>query len=359
MPVPSVVRNLVPLVVVVCSTAPVIAQDWGVKMLDRTEIKFGTVARLADTTFKVKVKNPYIEEIHVSSLTTSCGCISWQDKLPISIPSRQERELTIRLDTIGHSGDKRVRAMISLYEPNKGSSSTVTIPVEGRIRADFEVRPSYVGFGPIELGKSYIQRIGVNYIGGRPGWQIVSAKVSNPHLKPQIVEKSRSGGSASYEILVQIDGDTPQGALRDQLVLTTNEPGEATISIPVDARIEPDIVVTDAQFGPVTPGTPKTMSVIVRGKKPFKIEKVDRVTPEVRARPNLDTDVSDLTISLPDAITIKVPEVTAPLHMLTLTLNAPAEAGVFDEEFAILVEGRPQAVKFKAKGRIVVPGASE
>ena len=79
-------------------------------MLDRPNIKFGDVARLAETTFDVTVKNPNVEEIRISSLTTSCGCISWTEKAPISIPSLTERRLTIHLDTIRHVGDKGVDA---------------------------------------------------------------------------------------------------------------------------------------------------------------------------------------------------------------------------------------------------------
>ena len=53
---------------------PLSAQDWGDAMFDRRKIEFGTVARSAETTFTVTIKNPYLEEITVSSLTTSCGC---------------------------------------------------------------------------------------------------------------------------------------------------------------------------------------------------------------------------------------------------------------------------------------------
>ena len=285
MPNLAVTRLLVPLVIFAWSTMPVLAQDWGKKMFDRSEIKFGSVARLADTTIKIKVKNVFKEEIQVTNLSTSCGCISWVDaaNLPISIPSNQERVLTIRLDTVRHAGDKHVTAYASLYEPGRGLSSSVSIPVEGRIRSDFEVRPSYVGFGPIDLGKSYTQRIGINYIGGRPDWKIIQAKTTNPHYTAQVVEKSRGGGSATYEAVVTIDASAPEGALRDQLILTTNEGYDANISIPIEAKIEADIVVTDAQFGAVTPGQPKSMTVIVRGKKPFKIEKVDHVVREMRS----------------------------------------------------------------------------
>jgi len=360
MAVRSVSQLLVPLVVVALSAAPVAAQEWGNKMFDRTEIKFGSVARLADTTFKIKVRNPYVEEIQITNLSTSCGCISWTDKqFPISIPSKGERELTIRLDTIGHSGDKRVRAYASLLEPGKGLTAQVTIPVEGRIRTDFEVHPGYVGFGPIDLGKGYIQRIGITYNGGRPDWKILQGKVSNSHLTAQVVEKSRNGGSVTYEATVQIDANAPLGVLRDQLILTTNDQGgDSTISIPVEAKIEPDIVVADAMFGSLTPGQPKTMQVIVRGKKPFKIEKVDHIVREVRAKPvedgGLPAAATD-TISLSDAITVKTPDTSAPLHMVTVTVTPPAEGGMFEEEFSIVIAGRPKPVTFKAKGRITAP----
>ena len=352
---PVVSRFVVPLVVVAASAASAAAQDWGAKMLDKREIMFGSVPRLSNTTFKVKVKNIYVEEIQITSLSTSCGCISWIDKAPISIPSKEERELTIRLDTVGFQGDRKVRAMMSFYEPAKGYTSHVSIPVEGRIRSDFEVRPSYVGFGSIDLGKSYVQRIGINYIGGRPDWKILNAKVNNPHLTAQIVEKSRSGGSATYEATVQIAANAPMGVVRDQLILTTNDVGDSTITIPVEARVEPDIVVTDAQFGTVTAGQPKSMTVVVRGKKPFKIDKVDHVAREVRAKPAEDGTLPAAAAGgLADAITVKLPanSAAAPLHVLTLTINAPTDAGMFDEEYAIMIEGRPNPVSFKVKGRV-------
>jgi hypothetical protein len=353
MPVSASVRILFPLVVVALSAAPAAAQDWGAKMFDRTEIKFGSAARFADTTFKVKVKNPFVEEIQITSLTTSCGCISWQDKPTITLKSKEEKELTIRLDTVGHSGDKRVRAYVSLYEPTRRLSSQVTIPVEGRIRTDFEVRPSNVGFGAIDFGTGYIQKITVTYNGGRPDWKIVQAKVSNPLLTAKFVEKSRAGGSATYEATVEISRTAPLGVLRDQLILTTNEVGDANISIPVEARVEADIMVTDVQFGSLTPGQSKTMTVVARGKKPFKISKVDHIVQEVVAKPAEDGSVSTKdTVSLTTGITVKAPETTAIVHMLSVTVTPPAESGMFDEEFSVVIEGRREPVKFKAKGRI-------
>ena len=158
----------------------------------------------------------------------------------------------------------------------------------------------------------------------------------------------------TYEAIVEIDNSAPAGTLRDQLVLSTNDIGDGTISIPVDAKIEPDIVVADAQFGSVAPGQAKTMNVIVRGKKPFKIEKVDHVIREVRAKPAEDGTIpSDGTVSLADSIAVKVPTTQSVVHTLTLTVTPPAEVGMFDEEFSIVIAGRPQPITFKAKGRIL------
>jgi uncharacterized protein DUF1573 len=354
--------QLLSLIVATLTTAPVFAQVWGDKMFDRTEVKFGTVARLADTTVKLKVTNLYTDPIQITSLGVSCGCISWVDQTPITLASKEVRELTLRLDTVRFTGDRNVRATVSLYEPAHGYSDSVTLPVTAHIRSDVEVRPSYVGFATIDLGKGYTQKIGVTYNGGRGDWKITQAKVGNPHLTAQIIEKNRGGGTANYEVLVAISAGAPAGLLRDQLVLMTDEGGNSTISIPIEARVEPDIVVTDVQFGVVTPGQAKSMNVIVRGKKPFKIAEVSHVVREVRLKPAEDaapvavgvTSTSLPTASLPEgAFKVKCPDTITAVHMVPLTFTPPAEPGTFEEEFVLRIHGRSQPVTFRAKGRIL------
>ena len=366
MATPSRPSPLFALIVAALTATPVFAQDWGDKMLDRTEVKFGTVARLADTTFKLKVTNLYTDPVQITSLGVSCGCLSWVDQTPVTLASKEVRELTLRLDTVRFTGDRNVRATVSFYEPAHGYSDSVTIPVTARIRSDIEVHPSYVGFATIDLGKSYTQKIGVTYNGGRGDWKITEAKVGNPHLTAQVVEKSRVGGTANYEVLVVIDGSAPVGVLRDQLVLTTDEPGNSTVSIPIEARVEADIVVTDVLFGMVTPGQTRSMNVIVRGKKPFKISEVSHVTREVRLKPAADpaanvvgTAPASPVASLPDeAFKFKYPESAAVVQMVSLTFTPPVELGLFEEEFVLKIDGRAQPVTFKVKGRIIEPPAT-
>lgn len=332
---PSALGPLCTLVVAIAA-APLSAQDldWGKKMFDRHDVRFGSVAKNADVVFKFRVKNVFKEEIKISNLSTSCGCISWQEKAPLSIPSGQTQELSIRLDTVRHSGDKHVTAFVNLVEPTRGATASLSIPVEGRIRQDVVLQTNNLNFGQVELGKAMEIRMDVSYTGGRPDWAITAAKVNNAYLKSKVVEKSRFGGSVNYDVVVTLDGAAPAAKLSDRLQIVSNEPGDAGYFVTVDAQIEPDIVVGDAQFGLVAPGTPKTVNVVVRGKKPFKIEKVSRAKED-------------------ESFKAKTTDRQSHVHTIPLTFSPTIENGLFEEEFFLTISGREQQVTFKAKGRVM------
>ena len=177
-------------------------------------------------------------------------------------------------------------------------------------------------------------RLNVAYSGGRPDWKITQAKVNNPHLSTKIIEKSRVGGSANYDIVVTLAADAPVGKLRDQMLIVTDDVGDGGYGAGVEAQVEPDIVVADVQFGQVTPGQPKTVSVVIRGKKPFKIEKIERAKQDEQFK-------------------IKPTENVTQIHMLPLTFSPSEQDGLFEEEFFLTISGREQQVTFKAKGRVM------
>ena len=116
-------------------------------------------------------------------------------------------------------------------------------------------------------------RLNVVYTGGRTDWKITQAKVNSPYLSTKIVEKSRGGGTANYDVVVTLKGDAPVSKLHDQMQIVTNDADNLSYNVSVEAQVEPDIVVADAQLGQVAPDQPKTAMLVVRGKKPFKIEK--------------------------------------------------------------------------------------
>lgn len=322
------------LVVFIVTSAS--AQDpfWAEKMLNRKDFKFGSVAKGGDATLRLNVKNIYREDIQITNLGTGCSCVSWDEKnFPTMIPSGKEVALTLRLDTIRYDGERKSVAKVSLYEPTLGSAKTVELPVEAYIRKDIVLAPGSVNFGAVDPGKGAEQRIAINYA-GRPDWKITQAKAGNSNLTPQLVEKSRGDGLVNYELVVTLKPETPIGGLRDQITLVTDDINNPQIPVLVEGKVEADIVVADLQFGSVTVGQTKTMNIIIRGRKPITIEKIERTKSD-------------------ESFKVKTPQTTATVHSLPLTFTPPNEPGPFEEEFFLTISGREQPVTFKAKGRIV------
>ncbi len=326
-------------------------EDWARAMVDKEmlNINYKSVAKGQDVYFKIRVSNLYNEEMHVTGLSTSCGCLSWDENrtggsfAAVVIPSGQERFFTLRLDTIRHHGEKKnTKGTITFFEPSKGHRGNATILAEGYIRTDVVLQPGSVNFGSVAPKKGDVQRIVLSYA-GRPDWHLLSAKCKSPHLDTELKETSRiNNGPAStinYELTVSLKDTAPVGQLRDQLVLTTDDANNPQIPVQVDARIEPEIVITGGDFGSqLIPGRAREIQVIVRTtkepKKPFKIEKFERT----RAQ---------------DTIKIKKSDELKTLHQLTLTMIPPNEPGPFEEELFLTISGQTEPITFKARGRIL------
>ena len=325
---------------------------WGSKMLDLTQFKFGSVAKGADAAIQLKVKNIYKEDIQITNLQTGCGCVSWHDitrsdppaeRLPIVIPSGQQRVLTLRLNTIQYDGERKSKATVTLYDAVHGLDTTVDLPVLAFIRKDVVITPGAINFGTVDLGSGGERKVQITYA-GRHDWKLSQPKPANPNLTADLREVSRREISAAYsqvvyELTVTLKQQAPQGMLRDQILMLTDDAQNPQVPVMVEAKIEADITITDLQFGSVAPGQAKTERVVIRGKKPFKIEGLQRETK--------DSKLED------DAFKVKLDTVNSTFHNLPVTFTAPNAPGPFEEEFSVKVGNRPQPIIFKARGRVL------
>ena len=321
---------------------------WGSKMFEVTEIKFGSVAKGADSAIQLKVKNIYKEDIHVTNLTTGCGCVSWAEisrsdpppeQLPIVIPSGQQRVLTLRLNTIQYDGKRDSKASVMLLDPVHGATVTVEFPVQAFIRKDVVITPGAANFGIVDLGSGAERKVQINYA-GRNDWKLTQAKATNPNVSVALREASRGNGLVNYELTVTLNPQAPVGTLRDQIILVTDDANNPQVSVPVEAKIEADIAITDLSFGALAPGQSKTERVIVRGKKPFKIDELYREKKE-------SSKLQD------DAFKVKLDKLNSTVHSLPVTFTAPDTPGAFEEEFFVKIGDRPQPISFKARGRVL------
>ena len=356
-----VVRLSTVVGVLLCLTSTVSAQfveppkiePWAVAMVssdqltgkDPLRINYKSVARGQDVTFKFKLTNLYTQEIRVTNLATSCGCISWEENrggsmlsAPIVIPSGKEAFVTLRLDTIRHHGEqKNKRAIITVVNAESGKPGLAEILVEGYIRTDVVLQPGSINFGSVSPSTAAEQHIAVNYA-GRNDWKVISARCNSPHFAADFVEKSRGNGLVNYDVVVKLKETAPIGQIRDQLILVTDDANNPQIPIQVDAKIEPEYQVQVVNFTEdLIPGKPAKARVFVRytktPPKPFRIDKLERTRQESTMKVEKSTDARAF-------------------HQMLLTLTPPNEPGPFEEEFFVTISGREEPLSFKIRGTI-------
>lgn len=213
-------------------------QDWGSKMFDVKEIDFGIVPKGAEAAFFLNVRNIYKEEIQVKQFARSAGLLTWQDNVPIALPSAQRRKLTLLANTILYSGDRKMKASVTLYDAIHDTSNLVEFPVKVLIRTDVEVKSGDANFGVVEQGTAAERKL-VLQATGNDKWQISKVAIQNPEVTVVATETGRDNGTVTYELAVSLKTTAAFGPIRDHITITTNEAVNSKLSIAVEGQVEP------------------------------------------------------------------------------------------------------------------------
>ncbi len=340
------------LALLLCTPATILAQkpdapigqdpalNWAQRMFERQNVDFGIVARGAECKTHLKVKNLYQETIFITNVSTSCGCSAAKPSSN-QILSGQEAYIEISMDTVRFMREKTSAALVTLSEPTKGLSLEVRIPLKVYIRTDVVFSPGVVSFGAIEQNAGGERKVTVAYA-GRADWKIRDVKSPKPYLTAKAVETSRSpNGTVNYDLHVNLTADAPVGAIRETLTLITDDQNNAQVPLPVDARIESEFSIQPevVALGVVTAGQSKTLNVVIRGRKPFRIEKLEAGTPGSGFQTKLS-----------------LPSEEKAVHVVPLMFTAADQAGEINEVFSVNVAGRSEPLTFKAIGRVQSSG---
>lgn len=316
------------------AAADVSQLNWAQKMFERQNVEFGVVARGAECTMRLKVKNIYQETIYFRNVSTSCGCSAAKPSAN-EIPSGQEAYIELSMDTKRFMRKKDSAALITLAEPTKGLIQEVRIPLSVYIRTDVVLTPGSVNFGAVEEGTAAERKIDVQYA-GRPDWQIKSITSPRSYITAEAVEKKRDNlGTVAYDIIVKLAADAPKGAQREMLTIITDDTANPEVPLQLDAIVESEYSITPdlLALGVLNAGQTKTVNVVVRGRKPFKIEKIECGNPG-------------------DLFKVALPPAEKQVHVLPLTFTAPTAAGEINEVFTVTVTGRSEPLTFRAKVRV-------
>jgi hypothetical protein len=241
-------------------------------MFPEQDHDFGSVARAAKAEHLFTFTNPYLEDVHVAGVRSSCGCTIVRVDKPL-VKSRESSEIVATFNTRAFTGQRGATVTVTFDRPYYAE---IQLHVKGYIRSDVVFVPASVQFDGVSQGTAIEKKVAVHYA-GRNDWRILDVRSPNSHLSGKVSEVSRQGGSVVYELFVGLDANAPAGYIQDHLVLVTNDRNKTQVPICVEGIVQPEIMVSPASLfmGIVHPGETVTKQVVVRGKQPFRILGVD------------------------------------------------------------------------------------
>jgi len=262
---------------------------WPKRLFKVTSHDFGVVARGATIEYRFPVENPYVEDVHVASIRSTCGCTNPTVTKPL-LKTWDKGEIVATLDTRRFLGQKEATITVVFDQP---FPAEFQLKVYYYVRGDVVFEPGAVQFGSVPQGQTSRKRVCISYA-GRTTWKILEAAASAAFLDLQLHEvgrnvEDRAGspvGQVTYELWVGLKENAPTGYFKEQVVVRTDDADQKTARIPltVDGLVVPSVSVNPAvlMLGVVKPGETVSKNLVVSGPKPFQI--VDVAGPDSQFR---------------------------------------------------------------------------
>ncbi len=240
-------------------------------MFKTTEHDFGTVARGSKAEFDFTLSNLYIDDVHIVTAYSSCGCTS-VDVVNPTLKTYQEGAIRAVFNTPTFLGSRAATITVVIDKP---MPAEVLLHVRGVIRGDVVFEPGSVQLGDVQEGTPVERKVRVNR-SGWGDWQITEVKSSNPHLSAKVANTSRQNGWTTADLSVTLDKDAPAGYLQDHLLLVTSEGQSIQMPLAVEGRVVSNLTVSPSSLfmGIVQPGQEVTKSLVVKGTRPFKVLRI-------------------------------------------------------------------------------------
>jgi len=275
------------------------AASWADALFDELSRDFGSVPRGPTLTYQFHLTNRTQQEVHISGIRVSCGCVT-ATALQGTLRPGDSTAITIEMDSRRFTGPKTVTIYVQFDRPQWQETQ---LWVQANSRDDVTVSPEALAFGRVKRGTSGTSSVTVTFQGGSD-WAITSARCESNYVRTKVSEVSRQVSEVSYEILARIRPDAPVGKWYTDVWLTTNSTAIPRVRVPLTVEVESALSVSPAVavLGEVKSGTEAERKVIVRGVKPFHITGVKGAGRDVTVR---DSSAA-----------------SRPVHVLTITLRA-------------------------------------
>ncbi len=302
------------LLFVTLLAAPASGQEWAEKMFSVTSHNFGTVAKGSKTEFRFIYRNLYEEDVHVSSVRTSCGCTQPAITKKL-IKTHETGEIVAAFNTRTFLGQHGATLTVTFDQP---FYAEVQLRVAGNIRGDVAFEPASVNLGNVDLGRGAEQVVRVTHIGSTP-WEITDVRSANVNFEVLLSQPQHTGSQSAYDLTLRLKPDAPAGYINDQLILVTNDPRAAQIPMDVEGRVVAEVTVSPQllALGNVVPGGSVTKNIVVRANRPFCVTGIV---------------CNDGCLSCP------AKETPAKVHILPVTFQAGDVGGQVERELTITTD---------------------
>ena len=184
-----------------------------------SEVNFGTVRRGTEQARQVKL------------------LFSGEGPLSLRSISNANRNIKVTAEPTKDGGADRVIEVALLKAMPPGpfydavqlvtNQKTVSIPVFGRVAGDLSTEPPQVSFGIVPRGRGAERILRLTNSGQRP-IKVLSVSSSSPSVAAK-AEETKPG--REYKITVELSRGAPQGQVRGQLLITTDDPQEKSLSV--------------------------------------------------------------------------------------------------------------------------------
>lgn len=265
------------------------AGSWAKAMFGQLEHDFGSVPGGADVRHEFVVTNLYDVPVRISGLKRTCGCtlitldgtavlnakITQTDNSKIlkTLQPGERATIAVKLDTRNFLHRKSSQITVYFDQPRVAEVRLIT---RSFIRQDVVLNPGTIQFGTGTRRHLEPQQLDIEYA-GRRDWQIVEVVSHNPALEITYDELYRRPGRIGYRLSVAVKPSTQAGTLRDTVLIHTNDPATREVPVLVEGQLLPELIITPSElkFGSIQPMQQTKRLVLIRGRKPFRILKVD------------------------------------------------------------------------------------
>jgi hypothetical protein len=275
------------LTAVLACSAPAHADNWADLMFSGLRHEFGNVPRGAEVRHTFVMLNNTGLPVQIAALKRNCKCISavaiddsvvldavnQEARYPKLVEPGQEVRVAVAIDTRSFVGNKSGEVTISFNEPGYAD---VRLLINIFIRQDIVLNPGAIQFGSLAHGQEATRELEIEYAGSGD-WQVLGVSNLNRDLDVGHEELYRRPGRVGYKLTVRLKPTAAARPIREILFVETNDPATPQVPVLVTGQIQPDLIVTpsNVSFGTVRTGQAMTRQVLIRGKKPFRVTRVD------------------------------------------------------------------------------------